>query len=220
MLNLWCNIAMAMELFLKEKSSGLKISVFVATILTTFSTTGLIFLVLCISLKYYHKFAKMPRLAKGLLLLSLLLLIPVTAYALYALLETKVSTVSFLMRASDYIGGIRLWQKHPVFGSGFGNLVPLLEYVYSPNGVAGFSNSITGVLATGGIWMSLLYYFPHITAMFSRFTGNKSLSYFGICFFYLFVSTIFFGRYLAIVMIALDLAILIERSPQKHVAGN
>lgn len=219
MLNLWTNIALAVELFLRNKPSKLKVGIFILTIITTMSTTGFVFIALCILLKYYDSFGKMGTVMKLLLLLVGLMTIPFVLYSVNLLLVEKSDTVSFAMRLSDYIAGLQLWWDYPLFGSGFGTLSYLMQYTYSASGAIGYSNSIMAVPATGGLWMTLLYYIPHFAATVPSLTKSKAFFCFSICFVYLFVTTVFFARYLAVVMIALDMAVLLERKNSAGIAA-
>ena len=218
MLNLWANIALAVELFLRNKPSKVKIGILVATVITTMSTTGFIFIALCVLLKYFDRIKKTSKLMNLLLLLIGLLAVPFVAYAVYLLLLEKSDTVSFAMRMSDYTGGVKLWLKYPLWGSGYANLQSLLPYIYSPNGVLGFSNSVTAVLATGGLWMALPFYIAHIGSMFPRLVQSKGIAHFSSCLFFLFCTTAFFGRYIAVLMIAFGLAVLMETQNRQVIA--
>lgn len=211
MLNFWCNLVLAIELFLKPKASKVRVVVLALTVITTFSITGYFFLALCILLKCLKDFHKGKAIFKAMLILVLLVALPVAIRASYEMLVIKAETESFAMRMSDYIGGVKLWLDYPLLGSGFGNLEPLMEYVYSPDGVVGFSNSVAAVLGTGGLWMSLLFYVPHVACVFPRATRSKAFCCFGICILYLFITTIFIGRYLAVVLLALEMAVLVEK---------
>jgi hypothetical protein len=70
---------------------------------------------------------------------------------------------------------------------------------------------VAAVLGTGGLWMSLLYYVPHVMSVFPRATKSRAFACFGICILYLFITTIFIGRYIAVVLIALEMAVLLEK---------
>ena len=50
MFNLWLDIALAIEIFLKPKASWLRIIILAVTVFTTLSVTGILFLVLCVVL--------------------------------------------------------------------------------------------------------------------------------------------------------------------------
>lgn len=212
MLNLWADIALAVELLLRPKSSKLRVLILCATIVTAMSTTGLIFMALCFVLKNVKDYGRMNRWVKTLLLLAAVVVIPVVIYLLYQVLVLKSDTTSYDMRMSDYVGGLAMWMDYPIFGDGYGNLGGLLEYIYSPDGVVGFSNSVMAVLATGGLWMAILFYIPHVGCMFKKFTGSRDLALFSICYFYLFCTTAFFARYLAVVMVAFGLAVMHARN--------
>ena len=219
MLNLWVCIAMAIELFLRKKPSRTKITILAITVFTTMSTTGFIYLLLCVFLKYYEKLKNADSRTKILLLLAGLMLVPLLVYLVYMLLEEKSDTQSFAMRMSDYVGGLRLWLDHPVFGSGYANLESLLDYIYSPSGVVGFSNSIMAVLSTGGLWMAAVFLIPHIGAMFPKWTMSRNFSRFAICYFFLFCTTAYFARYMAVVLLAAEIAVLLERKNNAAIAA-
>ena len=210
MMNLWCDIALGIELLLKPRIHKAKIVILLATIVTTFSTTGFIFIALCFGMRYINTIRKYKVIGKALLILAAVIAVPMVGYWIYSLLVLKSETVSFLMRMSDYLGGLKMWLDYPIFGGGYGNLSVMLKYIYSPNGVVGFSNSVTALPAMGGIWMTLPFYYAHIGSLFPRYTNSKQISMFCLCLFYLFCTTAFFARYLAVVMVAFGLAVMLE----------
>lgn len=215
MLNLWACIALAIELFLKKNRSKLNIAICIAAILTSMSTTGLLFIGVCVFLLTLGKKGKKSRFRIFLDFTMIFIVIPIMLYALASVMQLKMNTLSFRMRMSDYIDPLRLWAKFPIFGSGYGSLSSLKGYVYSSHGQLGFSNSVIAVLATGGLWMGLLFYIPHIASMFSKVTKDTGISQFCICLFFLFCTTAFFGRYLAVVMIAICFAVMFPPKVQK-----
>lgn len=222
MLNLWCNIALGTEMLLKEKPSKKKVVILLATIITTVSATGFLFIALCFGLRYLKDLRKRKVLGKLLLVLGALIVVPIEIHALYNLLILKSQTTSFLMRMSDYLGGLKMWMDYPIFGGGYGNLGLMFKYIYSPNGVVGFSNSLTAIPATGGLWMTIPFYYGHLGSMFSHLTHSKQISMFCVCLFYLFCTTSYFGRFLAVVMIAFGMAVLSESryAPKTKLAVN
>lgn len=209
MFNLWLDLSLAIELFLKNKPSRFRVVLLGVTIITTLSVTGIIFMVICVALVIIQVYHKLSRQKKGLVLLGVMLAIPVMGYFLVRSLILKSDTQSYDMRLSDYVGGVKLWMNYPVFGAGYGSLKALLPYIYSPEGVLGISNSIAAVLGTGGIWMAILFYFPHFGALSRRMTGHTKISCFGLCYLFLFCTTAYFGRFLAAVMLAFELALLL-----------
>ncbi|MBE6924171.1 MAG: hypothetical protein E7466_02880 [Ruminococcaceae bacterium] len=217
MFNLWLNLAVAIELFLKPRASKLRIVLLAVTIVTTLSVTGILFLVLCVLLFAISHIRSMNKLQTCMMVLMALVVLPVLAYVVYHSMTLKVDTDSYEMRISDYSDGIQLWMDYPIFGAGFGNLVAFKDYVYTPMTVsaAGFSNSIIAVLGTGGAWMALLYYIPHFGMVVPRWTGSKKLSCFGICTLYLFVTTIFFARFLGVLLVVFGYVILFgDKNPE------
>ena len=210
MLNLWCDIALGVELLFREKPIKHNIVILIATIASAMSTTGIIFIVMSFGLRYLKNLRKHKAMGKILLVFAALIVVPMVGYALYELLVLKSETVSFAMRMSDYFGGLKMFWDYPIFGVGYGNLRKMLKYIYSPTGVLGFSNSVMAIPATGGFWMTLPFYYGHIGPMFPRLTNSKQVSMFCICLFYLFCTTAYFGRYLAVVMVAFGMAVMLE----------
>jgi hypothetical protein len=209
MLNLWLDFALAIELFMRDKVSRLRITLLVVTIFTTMSLTGFFFLALCLVLNLMRDHHTMSRKRHSFTVaLIVVLILPALLVIIVYSMVLKTETQSYLMRLTDYLSGIMLWSDNPIFGSGYGNLRSIMEYSYSPNGTLGFSNSLTAVLGTGGLWMALLFYFPHFGATLQRWSGSKQLSCFAICNLFLFCTTAYFARYLAVTMIALELALL------------
>jgi len=208
MFNLWLSIALAIELFLKKKPSTFRGVLLAITILTTLSVTGILFLVLSLGLFTVLHYREMSRKKKILLWGALMVVIPLVLGLLGKSLLLKTETQSYDMRLSDYVGGVRLWMDYPIFGCGYGNLSMLLPYIYSPEGIVGFSNSVTAVLGTGGIWIALLFYIPLLGVLLPRLSGSRSVSCFGACYLFTFCTTAFFGRYIAVVMLTLGLAII------------
>lgn len=214
MFNLWLNIALAIELFLRDKPSKFRVLILAVTVFTTMSVTGILFLALTVVLYLILHHQTMGTVKRGFLVaLSVVFILPVLVLIISYSMQLKVGTESYEMRLSDYTSGIKLWMQDPVFGSGYGNLQSLMEYTYSPDGVIGFSNSLTAVLGTGGLWMALLFYIPLFGAIFRRWTGDRKLSFFAICVLYLFCTTAYFGRYICVVLVAVEMAFI--RRPAK-----
>ena len=214
MFNLWLCIAVAIELFTTQKPRNWRLVLLAVTILTTMSVTGILFLCMCVALRSITNFRQLSRGKKCLLLIGAMVAVPVLVTVLVESMSLKAETQSFDMRLSDYIGGVELWMDYPFFGAGFGNLTAFVDYVYSPDGTMGFSNSIAAVLGTGGTWMAVLYYLSHIGMLFPKVTGSKKLACFGICMMFLFCTTIFFARYIGVLIVMLGLAIMF--GPKNH----
>ena len=210
MFNLWLNMALGAELFLKERPSRGRVLIYTITIVTTMSVTGLIFLVICLVIHIVRNYHRMNRTQRNLVFFSAMFLIPTVGGLMISSMIVKSDTQSYLMRLSDYTAGVKLWWDYPIFGGGYGNLQALLVYMYSPDGTLGFSNSLTAVLGTGGLWMSLVFYTPLFGILSPRLSGSKNMSCFGLCYAYLFCTTAYFGRFIIVVMAAFGLVILFQ----------
>lgn len=210
MFNLWLDMALAGELFLKERTSKLRVVVLTLTILTTLSVTGILFLGLCVLTHIVRNYRNMERRQKSAVLIAGMILLPVLAVVVLYTMVIKSDTQSYDMRLSDYVAGIKLWWDYPIFGAGYANLQALLPYMYSPDGVLGFSNSLTAVLGTGGLWIAVLFYIPQFGSLLPRLTGDSKLSCFALCYLYLFCTTAFFGRYVVVVMAAFMMALIFK----------
>lgn len=211
MYNLWLDFALAIELFLREKTSKFRVVLLIVTIMTTLSVTGILFVAMCLGLTALVHFKQMKRINKGLQIILAMVAIPMIVFLLLQTIALKGDTQSFEMRLSDYIGGARLWIEYPLFGAGFGNLKALQPYVYTPDGAMGFSNSIMAVLSTGGAWMAVLYYIPYLAMLFPQVTGSKKYACFGWCMLFLFFTTIFFARLIGVLIIMLGLALMVGK---------
>lgn len=199
MFNLWLDIALAIEFFLKPKASKLRVAILIITVFTTLSVTGILFLVLCVVLSVLLRIRNMTKPQACVFILLAIVAIPLLAMTVITSLSLKVDTRSYEMRLADYVDGVMLWMEYPIFGAGFANLHNM--QAYNTFGVLGFSNSITAVLGTGGVWMALMYYIPHIAMMVPRATGSKKIACFGACMMYLFITTIFFARFIGMVIV-------------------
>ncbi len=209
MFNLWLDIALAIEVFLKPKMSKFRVVILVITVFTTLSVTGILFMVLCVILSGLLRIRNMNKAQACAFVLMAIVVIPLLVAAVITSFNLKVDTRSYEMRLADYVDGFLVWMDYPLFGAGFGNLRAL--QVYSNAGVVGFSNSVTAVLGTGGLWMALLYYIPHVAMMVPKASGSKKIACFGGCMMYLFVTTIFFARYIGLVLLLFGYTVIAGR---------
>lgn len=211
--NLWLCLALGIELFLKEKTDLKKAMVFVVTILTTLSSTGLLVAGLCFLLKYWQLLKQMSKYMKIAMGVIFAAAIPMALYYAVRLMQVKSTTVSFLMRLQDYTAGFKVWMKYPIFGSGFGNLNSLYGYSYATMhnlNDRGYSNSIMGLLGTGGLWFSLLYILGFWGMLRKETIAGYRTRAFGICYLALFVLTIFFARFMSVLFLSIGLSLLLH----------
>ena len=214
MFNLWLDIALAIEIFLKPKASWLRIIILAVTVFTTLSVTGILFLVLCVVLSALLRIRHLSKRQACVFLLTAFVALPVLAAVVITSYKLKVDTRSYEMRLADYVDGFLLWMDYPLFGAGFANLRAL--QAYNDTTVVGFSNSVMAVLGTGGLWMALIYYIPHIGILFPRASGSGKISCFGMCMLYLFITTIFFARYIGMALVMIGYVVLAGAKRRKY----
>lgn len=185
-------IALAMHLFLQQRSSSNLIDkrtiIFLITIFTTASTTGVI--VGIISVVATIIFQSSNRVGRSMLMIvGLGILVYIIIYLLEMKSEANVWSVS--TRMDDVLAGIAAWKIHPWFGSGLGNFRVYMQYISQSRLLiganSGYSSGIFQILFTGGI-----YYFVAIVII--PFLGfmkiNRNSYVFGILFVILLFNTI------------------------------
>lgn len=208
MLNLWTNIALAIELFLKSHPSKPKVVLYCVVVGTALSTTGILFIMICVGLKFLLLYKNGKALKRLAIIGVALLVIPVGIVVGVKIMQMKMTTFSYTTRMSAYFDSIGLWFRYPLFGGGYWNVRAVVPYVNYTE--VSFSNTIVAVLVFGGLWIAVLFYIPHILCMLPRFTKDKEISCFCICLFFLCCTVSYSGRYLAVVVIAIEMAFLAE----------
>lgn len=157
------------EMYVRENPSRLRIIVFIAAILSTCSTTGVIMATISAVFYYVSKMSNRSNTQ-----LFLILLFPIIAYFAYdflsGILEEKALTHSGESRGSDFQNGILGWHNSPIWGYGFNNSKKLIEYS------TGYSNSIALILMKGGLMLAFLYISPFIKCI-SKGVRTKQLRF-------------------------------------------
>lgn len=206
MFSLVLTIGLGIELFLNnEKTRFKRIFIFILTIFTTLSTTGIVISMLMVlssfiiikSNKSYKQFLK--------IILIPILLVFAYNFASY-LLNNKIGGHSYNIRIDDFKAAYKAWCDNPIFGVGLSNKNKLLQYISSFRKYnTGFSNSILTLLAEGGIYLFLIYFIPYVRILFSTFKNNKKLNLFLLFYLLLFISTIFTYTPFALLFLAMFL---------------
>lgn len=147
MFNLVLCAAIFIELFLREKTSKLRLTVLLVTDLTTMTTTGLLIVMLSLFVRY----AIIPKRKGGILsMLALgMALVISTGLVIYAashILAEKHGGHSWTVRMLKMTTEFNAFKQSPMIGHGFGSYL------------MGTSNSFTLVLAEGGLALFLLYF--------------------------------------------------------------
>lgn len=214
MYSLWMSIGVMIELFLRDTPRMTRVVLLSVCILTSICTTGVLFLILAFGLKYSHSFWRAGMGTKIWMGLVCLLVFPILFGFLGDMMSVKSETGSYRTRQEDYVAAYNMFKDYPLMGGGYGNLALITERGYKPysaQGGNGFSNSITAVLATGGIWNAVVYLGGIFGGVFAMFRRNHRLACFAICFLYLSVTTIFFARFIHAVLLACCVSWLLHR---------
>lgn len=171
-------------------------------IITSFSVTGYFVLWGFVVLKLYR--------SKKFRAIMIVMLIPLSLYAIQVMMDMKQSTGSYSLREDDYYVGFITWLQNPIFGWGFNNW-EALQANMKGRANDGFSNSIFSVLTQGGILMGLMYFIPILIGITS-----KEFKRFVVCIVYaiLFISIIFQTAYVNFFLFCLMIPYFIP-SPQK-----
>lgn len=150
---------------------------FCGTILTTFSITGYLFMMMLIVFDLYATLITrarsddeaVSRKAKKQLIAVTALGVVLGAVGL-SLVADKLASRSGGSRTEDFRNGYKGWRDHVWFGAGFGDIEARLQYaswrrLHRSN--TGFTNSPMAILCEGGIWFFLCYYLSFIYGLFT-----------------------------------------------------
>ncbi|MBF8969889.1 hypothetical protein [Streptococcus sp. NLN76] len=199
MASLHFSIALLIEAYIQKNFSSMRFGLFSIAILSTFSTTGIVSLILVFLHKYLFTRGR-SNLLQVLKIVMLPLILFVAIYVVWWLIETRLGTSSGSVRMDDFIIGIRAWLLNPFFGNGYLNTAFIKQFMgmwRSEN--TGFSNSITMLLASGGVYMAMLYIVPILSNL--KNMKKAMLIPFLLGSIYLFIFTIIPFEYLTIVLI-------------------
>ncbi|TDE68809.1 hypothetical protein E0E02_01715 [Streptococcus sp. KCJ4932] len=201
MASLQFTIGFLIEFLVSEKVHPLNRILFTLAILSTTSTTGILlvlffWLYTIISAKNYGTIIALIKVT----------IVPVALIAAViianVMLTAKMGESSGSIRTDDFIVGMKAWSHKPLLGNGFNNSDAIKAFMGGWRSYnTGFSNSITQLLAQGGLCMFLLYMLP-IFSNFKNFLRNRKYRVFLIGFLYLFTFTMFTYQYILILLIA------------------
>lgn len=157
--------ALYIEMFMRQKISKKRIIIFVATILSTYSTVGIALCVILIIFFYFKQASK-----KSFLKLLVPILIVIASYIVISVVGDKVSidNDSGASRMDDLVACFKCFFDHPLGGVGY-NLVRAIDPYRAANrqgGTAGMSAGIPFVLANGGIFYGSIYIVPMVLGLY------------------------------------------------------
>lgn len=135
-----------------QRNIKLKVFILFSGLISSFSITGFIFIVI-VSFAYILRKSKNPVIVAAFVL-------PVIMLSAFVIFRLKSSTGSFALRMDDFSAGIKAWRNAPIFGNGFQNDDAIRQYYKYNFSEHGYSNSLFALLAEGGIYFTALYVFP------------------------------------------------------------
>lgn len=211
MYSLVLTLALLIELFINKNHSLIYIIVFLITIFTTVSTTGIVLSVSTIVIYYIFSLKNKNTLIKFLKILSIPLVLLLGFNIVNGFLSRKYNSLSYNVRIDDYQAAIKTFQQYPIFGCGFGDETQLhknMSSFRSENN--GFSNSLFLLLAQGGIYLLLIFVYSMIRIIaFAKKNNNLNLFIFLIFYIVLLSTTLFL--YQSIVMNILAISLIIGK---------
>lgn len=142
-------------------------SILVVTILSTFSTTGVIVLLLCILQKILNMKSR-NMIGKAFIRIFSLIVVIVVLVLGYAVIARKLETTSGIVRSSMITSEFNGFLASPIYGNGFG----VFSY--------GSSNSFFALLADGGIFLWGIYYIPMLHILIDRFVKKRCIDWFAL----------------------------------------
>lgn len=145
-------VALLFELFMTERPRRWVVCLLLITMLTTFSTGGMLLAVSASGLfllhKYYRRIVLASRAKRAVITLLICGVVLLAGCAVISKMQTSSGNIHF----DDYQAGIKTWMTSPVFGMGLSNDESIIQNMSTfrmPN--TGFSSAILYVMATGGL---------------------------------------------------------------------
>ena len=205
------------EFFLKKEDKLLIRGILILTLLTTFSTTGYISVILI----YLFKVVSKIKIKNQYMKYVTWIVIVISAILCTVLLGNRLKTKSGSIRIDDYKASFKTWMDgNFIKGAGFGNEDAIKNYMSEfREDNQGLSNSLMVVLAEGGIYLFMLYAVPFAFTLYKSIKNKEyNIAYFIIILLFLFMTTIFFYTNTMVNILALGYAYIIR--DRKYYNGN
>lgn len=216
MYNMVLCVAFAMELFLRPRKSLWRIIILTITIVTTFTTTGFLFLTFVGAWIVFKFFSQKAR----ILLLAILPLLAIGVMNFSeSVIEDKESSSgesSVRSRTTDILTCIDIGMENPFLGQGLFTK----KAGEAEGGTYGFSNSLFSLFADGGIYTVFLYIVTLVLIPLRVFLSNRQNTwpFMMFAFFLVFTITISQFKFLTLLFVAFGCAMLKkEEVPQKQI---
>lgn len=198
--------ALIIECFFRSSKSRVFVSaILFITIITTFSSSGIILLLGIVLFYALGKVRSLSGNKKVLLSLLFLVLFCVASVAAILILDQKMSTSSGSTRLDDYFAGFEAWRQSAWFGYGFSNIdvVKLYMSAFRADNL-GFSNGPFQVMVIGGVvWLA-----PYLLSFFGYLHSKNFSKAAGILLLYLWAVTLVSNLPLTIFMLSFGICLL------------
>ena len=183
------SIALIIKLFFENKSNRISILVLIISIITTFSTTGIIIAILACLMKWIFK-NNNRSLSKIIKMFIIPITLIISIFVIMFFYANKQQTDSYSIRMDDYIVALKAWSKHPIIGNGFGTIsTQIMKYTNVSRPNLGGSSGFNSIISDGGIYMSLMYFTPFIVMLIYYLKNKNRNKAIAICLFFLLLVT-------------------------------
>ena len=165
-------MALNYEVLLTEKLNKFRIGILLITIITSFSTTGMILSIIIFGIKFFVE----NKIKKLFLWVIIPTVIVIMFWSINFLLADKMlkSITSYNIHFDDISATLKCFCDNPFFGIGYNNVRGLVAYHQVRRISAGLSTGLGGVLAYGGILWAVWYLVPFFISI-RRFVKYKDL---------------------------------------------
>lgn len=177
MYNIMLCVAHAAELSFEKKHRPIVVAVLTITIISTFTTTGILYL-LCVCVIFVLNSGK-EKIVKALKFVAFPLVLLLICFIILEVVGNKLETVSgsnsFSVRMEHMISFFRMWMDRPLFGFGYGNEEAFYQYTSYKQG---YSLGLPALLGRSGGAIFCLYFIPWISWFIKSLHGNRKELYF------------------------------------------
>lgn len=202
-------VGILLEWYLAERPRITVICLLSLCVITTFSTTGILFLIAFCALECLSSVYQSGSRLRMVIMLLLVLAFFVVADLAMLLIDDKLATRSGSIRLDDLSAGFQAWVRHPLVGYGLSDTNSVTRYMSgfrSEN--LGFSNSFFDVLARGGVVFMALF----VVSLLGYLRTAGKLKNAGLLFAYLWVVTITTFHPVALLMFSIGVVGLLSPS--------
>lgn len=194
----------------KKRTSLTRMILLVITLITTVTTTGMILLILILFMEFLLTQTK-ERITLLLKVFACIIGGACCVAAAVGIFTLKATTTnSWMVRVASYTDGFNSWLQSPIWGMG-----------YLDNEALGIGsvNSITTILARGGLALGAVYLVPFISNLWTSF-HKKERYFLAFCVVFVleYIFTTFAYTFFALFVVSLLTARIVEKKPMVKAA--